>query len=317
MKEKDILRLVVPLPYKQETVNCYLLPGKDGWDVIDTGIHNALTRQTWQYFLQQHRIDPGEIHAIYITHYHPEHYGLAGWLQELTGAPVYIHSLEQTQIEQLWKKGRVFLPAVGYLLQENGMPGTQAVEVVERTEEILPLVQPHPVLHFFEDEQEIILGSHPFRIMHTPGHSGGHCCFYCEQEGWLFSGDHIVSPGNAGVFLLPTSSNNPMESLLSSLERIGCLGIQQVFPGHGEIFTDCAEKVDILLKHYNHCLRLVEDLTKNETTAYAICMAMFDTLDLRVISFGMAEVLAYLAYLESRGRVISRQQGEHIFYKKA
>ena len=49
---------------------------------------------------------------------------------------------------------------------------------------------PRPVTDL-ADRQELHVGKYVFRVLLTPGHAPGHCCFYCEQAGWLFSGDLV------------------------------------------------------------------------------------------------------------------------------
>ena len=49
---------------------------------------------------------------------------------------------------------------------------------------------PRPVTDL-EDNRELHVGKYVFQALHTPGHAPGHCCFYCEQADWLFSGDLV------------------------------------------------------------------------------------------------------------------------------
>ncbi len=314
--EKNIYKIVLPLPFKPDSINCFLLRGGDGWDIIDTGLNYSSARDVWENFFQNGLVALNDIRAIYLTHYHSDHYGMAGWLQNLTGAPVYIHRSESSQVEQLWKKGRLNFPLVGDLFSEHGMPAALSVEVVDNMSGILTHVQPHPILSYLNGDEEIEMGCRRFRVLHTPGHSNGHICFFCKEDGILISGDHILPTITSNISLWPTSHPNPLELFLTSLEMTGCLPISKVLPAHGNMFTDCAARADQLIEHYRIRLALITDMAGSGTSAYNICVKVFgDDLSLHELRFAMAETLAHLAYLESRGRVVSRRDGGIIVYK--
>ena len=315
--DNNIIKLVLPLPYRLDSINCYLLRGIEGWDIIDSGLDYPPARAAWENIFNKYKIKYTDINSIYLTHYHPDHYGMAGWLQTLTGASVYIHRTENSQVDQLWKKGRLNFPLVGDMFYEHGMPAPLAIEVVDNLSGILANVQSHPILSFLEDGEEIEMGLRLFKVLHTPGHSDGHVCFFCEDEGLLISGDHILPHITSNISLWPTSHSNPLELYLTSLEMTGCLEVNKVFPAHGNVFIDCAGRVDQLIQHHLQMLALIADMAVNGTTAYKICLQLFgEDLNLHELRFAMAETLAHLAYLESRGKVISKREGEVIIYRK-
>lgn len=314
---KNVFQVVLPLPFKLNAINCYLLRGEKGWDIIDTGLNYPPARAGWENFFKLHNIKLSEIQSIYLTHYHPDHYGLAGWLQELTGAPVFIHRSESVPVEQIWKKGRSNFPVVGDMFNEHGMPATLTAEVVDNMADVLRHIQPHPELSFLDGEEEIIMGGRLFKVIQTPGHADGHICFFCESEGILLSGDHLLPQISSNISLWPISHPNPLELFLTSLEMVGCLPVKVVLPSHGGAFNDCAGRVDSLIEHHRQRLEIITDLSGTGNTAYHICVELFgNDLSLYEMRFAMAETLAHLAYLESRGRVVSRRDGEVIVYKK-
>ncbi|GBF35377.1 hypothetical protein DCCM_4500 [Desulfocucumis palustris] len=315
--DKNIIKLMLPLPFRLDYINCYLLRGKEGWDIIDSGLNYPPALAAWEKFFKLYNIRYTDINNIYLTHYHPDHYGTAGWLQALTGASVHIHRAENAQVEQLWKKGRLNFPLVGDMFNEHGMPATLTTEVVDNLSEILANVQPHPILSFLDGGEEIEIGLRLFKILHTPGHSDGHLCFFCEAEGLLISGDHILPHITSNIGLWPTSHSNPLEHYLTSLEMTGCLEVKKVLPGHGNVFNDCAGRVDQLIRHHRQRLVSIADMAANGSTAHKICELLFgEDLKLHELRFAMAETLAHLAYLESRGKVISKREGEVIIYRK-
>jgi len=314
----NIFRIELPLPFKLDHVNCYLLRGKSGWVIIDTGLNFPCSTEIWQSAFKNMGLKYVDIEGIYVTHYHPDHYGASGWLQELTGAPVFMHRTESVFVDQMWKKGRVNIPVVGELFKENGMPPNLVSEVLDNIVSVFNYIQPHPSLSLLSGGEKVDMGGRTFDIIHTPGHSDGHICFFCESDGLLISGDHLLPQISSNIGLWPASHPNPLELFLSSLEAIGRLPVELVLPAHGTVITDCPGRVAELLEHHQQRLSRIADLAGAGTTAYQICSKVFGTdLTLHEIRFALTETLAHLAYLESKSEVYSRQESGIVIYRRA
>ena len=71
------------------------------------------------------------------------------------------------------------------------------------------------------------LGGRRVAVLHTPGHSPGHMCFWEESRGYLFTGDLVYKGTLAAWF----PSTDP-EAYLHSLETVAALPVRRVLPGH-------------------------------------------------------------------------------------
>ena len=82
------------------------------------------------------------------------------------------------------------------------------------------------------DDQDLLhLGELEFKVIHTPGHTKGGTCLYCEKENCLFSGDTIFR-GTWGRTDLPTSSREDiMDSIVNKIMKLPDETI--IYPGHG------------------------------------------------------------------------------------
>ncbi|MFR3676975.1 MAG: MBL fold metallo-hydrolase, partial [Mediterraneibacter gnavus] len=93
---------------------------------------------------------------------------------------------------------------------------------------------------FLEDGASLALAGYQIRMISTPGHTAGGCCYYIEEEKVLFSGDTLFA-GSVGRTDFPTGS---MSTLVRSVkERLLSLPEDtQVYPGHMEATTIGFEK---------------------------------------------------------------------------
>lgn len=92
-----------------------------------------------------------------------------------------------------------------------------------------------------EDGMILNVGEYKFRVLFTPGHAPGHCCFYCEEAGWLFSGDLVFYHSYGRTDL----TGGDEETLMKSIrERILTLPPETlIMPGHNDYTTVRDEKV--------------------------------------------------------------------------
>ena len=83
------------------------------------------------------------------------------------------------------------------------------------------------------------------RAIHTPGHASNHVCFLLEEEGLLFSGDHVLD-GVTPVILPP---DGDMSAYLESLERLKRYRPRAIAPGHGRVLSDPVAVIDGIIAH--------------------------------------------------------------------
>nr|WP_317407642.1 MBL fold metallo-hydrolase [Fournierella massiliensis] len=133
----------------QDDVCAYLLDSGEGLILIDTGYRAS-------FYLLIDRIwragyDPKQIKKILLSHWHWDHVNGARYLQELTGAEVWISSIDEEQ-HQLWKDRTDPLPMVDYKVD-----------------------------HFYDDSTTIDLGRFSIHTRLTPGHTPGATSFWFDD----------------------------------------------------------------------------------------------------------------------------------------
>ena len=188
-----------------EETHCYLLIGSERALLIDTGLGVC------NIYEQVRRLTDKPVTAV-ATHIHWDHIGGHKYFPEF-----YAHEAELD-----WLNGKIPLPL-------------QAVKnmVADRCE--LPedfcingyaIFQGKPG-RLLDDGDTIDLGGRTIQVLHTPGHSPGHLCFWEDEKGYLYSGDLVYE----GTLFANYPSTDP-QSYMTSLEKIASLPIKQLFPGH-------------------------------------------------------------------------------------
>ena len=133
--------------------NCYLLEADRGWVVIDTGVNTSKVRQAWENALQELGAGFGDIVHILITHHHLDHIGGAGWLQQQSGAPVFILDRDYANANRYKKEeftrldASNFFRAHGYTQFDTVNPLVDFRAMVER------LTSPQPELEQLKEGQ--------------------------------------------------------------------------------------------------------------------------------------------------------------------
>ncbi len=313
-----IYKARLPLPFKLDHVNCYAVKGDNGWTVIDTGLYYEETRRAWKEFMAEHGFQPGDIEAIYVTHYHPDHYGSAGWLQELSGAPVYMSATEAALAKKIWSREPEDRDIMLNSFLENGVPRELAEKLLDGIDHTSAGVYQHPTVTTLSAGNEVELGGYKYRVIITPGHSDGHVCFYGEENGILISGDHLLPKITSNISLWPHSHPDPLDNFFKSLEQNKTLEVSLVLPAHGNSFSHMRERVDELIEHHKQRLEIMKDAAGEKgATVFEVSSKVFSgDLTLHEIRFALTETLAHLVYLEKRGHLrVSRRDGCNVYCK--
>ncbi|MBI4673653.1 MAG: MBL fold metallo-hydrolase [Chloroflexi bacterium] len=312
---ENIFQVPVPVPFPLKTINCYLVRDDAGWAMIDTGLQYAPAHEIWEAAFGALDIHARDIRRIYLTHAHPDHYGLAGHFQNLTGAPVFLLDKEIEIVPFEWKPDGEHIDLIARFFESHGMPRAVVETVHERQLQVLAMVQPQPVLSALHQGECVTLGADSYRVVWVPGHADGHLVLHREADGLAFIGDHVLIKITPNIALWPGLDPNPLKNYLESLDKVERLAIRRALPGHRGVIDKLPERVAELRAH--HAARLEECLNAaNGCTAYEVCLRIFPGLrttdELRM---AMVETLSHLEYLVAAGK-LEKREGEVVSYKQ-
>lgn len=306
------LKLPVTLEGSSLThINAYLIQGDKGYLLVDAGWNTDATFSLLHNYLVKNNLGFEDIAQIVITHAHPDHYGMAGRVARLSGAPVAMHPMEQAVIEPRYVHMDELLNETDEMLTANGVPHEEMVNLRDATkglEQYIFVKQPDKLLR---ESDTVTTGDFNFQVIWTPGHASGHICLYEPARRLLLSGDHILPKITPNISVNPQSIENPLGRYLDSLARIRKLDIETVLPGHDQPFKDVKKRIDELTRH--HEWRNAEILATIETkplTAYDVAekigwgqKASFSDLPYFHRRMAVFETLAHLEMMAAEGRL--------------
>lgn len=302
-----VRRIALPLPIPAlKVVNVYLVDGEDR-SLVDTGIHTPEAEAALRSGLAAAGTGLDGIARTFVTHLHPDHFGLAGTL-ERSGSSVVMHRPEAERAREVWAKDHPLITATHAWFDLHGMAPEVNAGMRDAWIAMAGRVDDVERIAVVDDGGTFDLGGRTARVVWTPGHTDHHAVLFDEDTGTLFAGDHVLPRISSNVGLYSFSRDDPLGDFLASLRRVRVLPVRRVLPAHGEPFDDLGGRVDELLEH--HALRLdaVAELATG-THAYAIALRLFPKLrSAHEARFALAETLAHLRHLERTDRVVPSEE---------
>lgn len=187
--------------------NCYFLMNKDTKEllIVDPADHSEKIESMVA------RMEGTPV-AILLTHGHYDHIMAAKEIKHKYGIPVYAHKDEQEILEN---------PGLNLSISRQGGYAVKADELVT-------------------DNQELELAGFRIKVLHTPGHTKGSCCYYFEDEDILISGDTLFCQSVGRTDLPSGSTSQIIDSLHRLLDHLP--DQVDVLPGHESTTTIAHEK---------------------------------------------------------------------------
>lgn len=309
----------VPVPYPLQYVNAYLIRGDKGWTVVDPGIHTPDALALWETVWE--RIGSGyhEVERIVLTHHHPDHYGLAGYFQQRTGAPVYLSGLGREQAERMWGEERPQISVMQQLFLAHGMDQAMADAMLPHMEGFVALVTPRPETRPIHNGDMLPLGDRLYEAVETGGHAAGHMSLYCKETGEMFCGDAVLPRISPNISYMPGVEEDPLEAFLDGLRHLEAYQVEIAYPGHRESFGGFSKRcAELVLHHEKRLEQMRLQVLAAPCTAYDCCVALFGTrLTVHQLRFAMSETLAHLIHLERRGALVRLERNGMVVFSGA
>jgi glyoxylase-like metal-dependent hydrolase (beta-lactamase superfamily II) len=306
-------------------VNTYLVRADNGYLLVDCGWDTADTLRALEGHLRALDIRMRDIRHLVVTHIHPDHYGLAGRLREITTAELSFHRLERLYVESRYADADVLMEEMREWLRLNGTPPHELDRLNRGSMSMMDRVQIAFPDRTLDGGEEIPCGRFSFKVVWTPGHSAGHICLYDRGAKILLSGDHVLPHITPSVGLHVRNPTNPLADYLDSLKLIGKFEAELVLPGHGEPFQGLPERTAALIAHHDGRLDEIVGILSQRAgeplSGYDLASRIawsrrrtWDDLSAFERRLAVTEALAHVELLHARGRVSKRHLDGLVHY---
>lgn len=300
----------MPLPYALDHINLWALDDDAGWAIVDTGTRTDENAQVWRE-LFAHAPDRRGITRVFVTHMHPDHVGMAGWLTRKFNAKLWMTRLEYMSCRVMVSDtGREAPPEAIEFFRQAGW-GEAAIERYRlRFGNFGKHIHALPESFRRLREGEIIrIGRHDWRVIIGTGHSPEHACLYCAELKVLISGDQVLPRISSNVSVHPTEPDaDPMSEWMASIDKLRREVPDDVLvlPSHNEPFRGLHLRLDRLAEGQHQAFaRLRETLGSGPCRVVDVFGALFSRpiseSDTGLLGMATGETLACLNHLIARG----------------
>jgi glyoxylase-like metal-dependent hydrolase (beta-lactamase superfamily II) len=296
------------LPMQLNHINLWLLEDDDGWTAVDTGIKDEPTKEAWEkLFAGPMRGRP--IKRVIVTHLHPDHVGLAGWLVRKFGVQLWMTRTDYLMCRNLSVDTGQEAPPEGVkFYKAAGFPDEQLEMYKTRFGGFGRGVYRLPSgFRRMQEGDRIPVGNRVWEIVVGRGHAPEHACLWCREENIFISGDQILPRISSNVSLFPTEPDaNPLQDWLDSCSKLKVLLPKDilVLPSHNEPFRGAPLRLQELIDGHEEGMDKVRELCVEPKRAIDVFPALFRA-KITSGNFGMAtgESLAHLNCMIARGQI--------------
>lgn len=328
-----IIPIALPTPWSGlGNAFAYLIP-QEPITLIDAGMGIPEAKPVLLGALAAARVRLDQIKRVIATHSHVDHIGLAGWIQQESGAELWIHPFEVGKLHRTdwWAAGQE------RFLQECGLPDSVVHTFFPaQTKRLAQAITPFKEWRFLREGARIAFEGGELIAIHTPGHALGHLSFWEEATGRLIGGDILLEGQTPNPLMetLPTGDElgapewqrllpvpyapyraQTVVQFWATLDRLAAMPIREVFPGHGDPFTDPLKVINFYRGRRGRKVeRLLARLTEPQT-ALALMQAIFPHLGKADLHLGLSDIVGHLDMLYLDGVVTVEQGPAGLLYR--
>ena len=305
--------LRLALPFRLDHVNVYLLDDGDGTAVFDTGIANAETERVWTELLAG-ALANRPVTRIIVSHYHPDHAGMAGWLAERTGAPVLMPATEYlTSLVIKLDPGALDSEPYRSFYLGHGLDPATTDALLSQGNRYLKMVTALPRTFSRLIAGEILsVGDAGYELMTAGGHAPEQAMLFARSRRLMLCADQVlarISP-NISVHAFDPDGD-PLGIYLRSLAalRESVPADTLILPGHNLPFTGLHTRIDELAAHHHARCDAIEVACRERPHSVAELIPVIFRRpidDAHQMGFAFSEALAHVNYMRREGRLLTR-----------
>jgi len=315
----------MPLPYALNHINLWALDDGEGWAIVDTGVSTEATAAVWRE-LFANAPDQRPLTRVFVTHMHPDHVGMAGWLTRKFGVRLWMTRLEYLSCRvTVSDTGREAPPDATTFFHRAGWSDAAIESYVVRFGNFGKHIHALPDSYRrLQDGETLRIGVHDWHVVVGNGHSPEHACLRSAALGVLISGDQVLPRISSNVSVFPTEPDaDPLGDWMASLAKLRADLSDDllVLPAHGEPFRGLHARLDRLasghVKGLERLLRALAEPKRAIDVFGALFARPIDSLG-ELLGMATGESVAHLNYLVATGRARAIAGGDGVMrYQRA
>jgi glyoxylase-like metal-dependent hydrolase (beta-lactamase superfamily II) len=306
-----VLWLRMPLPTALAHINLWAIEDGDGWALVDTGVHAPQSIDVWETLLAG-PLGGRPITRVLVTHQHPDHVGMAGWLTTRFDCRLWMTRLEYLHSLATVAETGQEVPPEGLRFYRRAGWDDAAIEGYRgrfgRGGRMISRL-PRSFLRM-QDGEVFRIGAHTWQVITGQGHTPEHACLYSPGLKVLLSGDQVLPRISPNVSVHPMEPDaNPLAGWADSLSKIRRLVPADVLvlPAHNEPFEGLHRRIDRLEASLWRGLDRARDALREPRRV----IDLFDVLfaygarvdDALHYALATGEAMAYVNYLAALGEL--------------
>src|ERR1700748_53710 len=309
-----VLWVRLALPFRLNHVNIYLLADGDGWAMVDSGFGNEASIAAWSTLFDG-PLAKVKISRLIVTHSHPDHVGLAGWVVERFGCPLFMSQVEYLQSVYHQNRGtEERRNAQRLFFRRHGMDEDLTEKLLGRGQDYLKRVSVlPPVYRRLTHGDEVVIGTRRFKAITGGGHALDQGMLCGAADKLFLSADQVLSKisPNVSVWAVEPDQNSLGEYLASLASLTTTLPYDAlVLPGHGVPFYGLKTRIKQLADHHEDRCRLIAAacLDAPQTSAQLVPVVFHKyPLDEHQMGFATGELIAHVNYMLVEGRLTAEE----------
>ncbi|MGB3503033.1 MAG: MBL fold metallo-hydrolase [Mesorhizobium sp.] len=305
-----ILWTRIPLPFKLDHVNIYLIEDGDGWAVLDTGIGNQATKDVWQALVNG-PLSGRRLTRLIVSHFHPDHIGLAGWMCEQFSLPLLTSQTGYLGcINISLSPDRMGDKTYQDFYRRHGMSDEVAKVVAVQGNGYLRMVTPLPdTFRRLVAGDTLTIGGRPFEVMSGDGHAPEQLMLYLREENVFLASDQVLAKITPNVSVWAVDpEGDPLGLYLRSLKALSDTIPRDalVLPGHQLPFVGLQRRCAELAAHHHERCTMIADACRlaPKSVAELVPVLFHRPLDPHQLSFAFSEVHAHVNFMIGRGELV-------------
>ncbi|NDU99453.1 MBL fold metallo-hydrolase [Pseudoroseicyclus tamaricis] len=302
----------LPLPMKLDHVNIYITDEGDSWTIIDTGLNWAKGRSALQALLDG-PLSGKPVARVIVTHHHPDHVGLAGWLMA-RGAELWMPRTGWLLSRMLILDEEDAAPPEAFAFwRRAGMdPAELASREGSRPFNFADVVAPLPAGYRRLQEGEVIrLAGRDWRVRMGDGHAPEQATFWAEDEALVIGSDQLlprISP-NISVHQFEPEAD-PLAEWFESCARLSAFATpeQLVLPGHRLPYRGLPFRLRQLADNHTGALARLHAFLAEPRVGHECFPVLFSReISADQYTLALGETLAHLNHLWLRGDALREE----------